>query len=274
MNVYISADMEGITGVTHPEDVIPGRSEYVRFRRLLTADVNAAIEGAVAAGASEIIVNEAHDGMKNILLEELDSRAELIVGRRKPYVMMEGVNGADVVFFIGYHTGAGAGGVLSHTFRATPIISVELNGESCSEGRMNAVFAGLQNIPVGLVSGDDMVCQEARDLYSGVRTAQVKVAIDRYTARCMAPGVTHGRIWEEAKTAVEEVRKFTPYALDPPYTFAVEFANASLAASTLYFPEIERLDDRRVCWTHEDYTVAYKMFIGVMALAKADPDFG
>ena len=112
---------------------------------------------------------------------------------------------------------------------------------------MNAVFAGLQNIPVGLVSGDDMVCQEAMNLYSGVRTAQVKVAIDRYTARCMAPEVTQGRIREEAKTAVEEVGRLTPYALDPPYTFVVEFASASLAASTLYFPEIERLDDRRIC---------------------------
>ena len=274
MNVYISADMEGVTGVTHPEDVIPGRSEYERFRRLLTADVNAAIEGAVAAGADGIIVNEAHDGMKNILLEELDSRAELIIGRRKPYVMMEGVNGADVVFFIGYHTGAGTGGVLSHTFRATPIISVELNGEPCSEGRMNALFAGLHNIPVGFVSGDDMVCQEARKLYSGARTAQVKVAIDRYTARCLSPRIAHYYIREEAKTAVEEVGRLIPYALDSPYTFTVEFASASLAASTLYFPQIERLDDRRVCWTHEDYTVAYKMFVGVMALAKADSDFG
>lgn len=274
MRVYISADMEGVTGVTHPEDVIPGRSQYERFRRLLTADVNAAIEGAAEAGADEFLVNEAHDSMKNILLEELDPRAEIIVGRRKPYVMMEGVEGAEVIFFIGYHTGAGAGGVLSHTFRATPIINVELNGEPCSEGRMNATFAGLQNISVGLVSGDDLVGREARDLYGGVRTAQVKVAIDRYTARCLPPEVAHSRIREQAKAAVEEIGTLTPYTLDSPYTFTVEFASASLAASTLYFPEIERLDDRRVYWSHEDYTVAYKMFIGVMVLAQADPDFG
>ena len=274
MKVYISADMEGVTGVTHPEDVIPGRSQYERFRKLLTADVNAAIEGAAEAGADAVLLNEAHDGMKNIVLEDLDPQAEIIIGRRKPYVMMESVEGADVAFFIGYHTGAGTGGVLSHTFRATPIINVELNGEPCSEGRMNAVLAGLQNIPVGLVSGDDMVCEEARDLYGGVRTAPVKVALDRYTARCLSPEVAHNLIREEAKAAVEEVERLTPYTVEPPYTFTVEFASASLAASTLYFPQIKRLDDRRVSWSHEDYVVAYKMFIGVMALANFDPDFG
>ncbi len=80
MRVYISADMEGVTGVTHSQDVIPGRSQYERFRRLLTADVNAAIEGAAQAGATEFLVNEAHDGMRNILLEDLDPRAQIIVG--------------------------------------------------------------------------------------------------------------------------------------------------------------------------------------------------
>ena len=90
MKIYISADMEGVTGVTHSQDVIPGRSQYERFRALLTADVNAAIEGAAQAGATEFLVNEAYDGMRNILLEDLDSRAEVIVGQRKPLSMMQG----------------------------------------------------------------------------------------------------------------------------------------------------------------------------------------
>ena len=91
MKVYISADMEGVTGVTHPDDVIPDRSQYERFRHLLTGDVNAAIEGAAGAVAARFLVNEAHDGMRNLLLEDLDPRAELIVGQRKPLVMMEGI---------------------------------------------------------------------------------------------------------------------------------------------------------------------------------------
>ena len=116
MRVFISADMEGVTGVTHPQDVISARSQYERFRRFLTANVNAAIEGASQGGATEFLVNEAHDGMRNIVLEELDPRAEIIVGQRKPLVMMEGVEGAGVAFFVGYHARAGVEGILSHTY--------------------------------------------------------------------------------------------------------------------------------------------------------------
>ena len=122
MRVYISADMEGVTGVTHSQDVIPGRSRYERFRGLLTADVNAAIEGAASGGATEFLVNEAHDGMRNVLLEDLDPRAEIIVGQRKPLSMMQGFEHADVAFFVGYHARAGAEGVLSHTFDAPTVI--------------------------------------------------------------------------------------------------------------------------------------------------------
>lgn len=162
MKVYISADMEGVTGVTHPQDVIPGRPRYERFRHLLTADVNAAIEGAAEAGATEFVVNEAHDGMRNVVLEDLDERAELIIGDMKSLVMMEGFEGADAVFFVGYHARAGTSDVLSHTFDNPAVVTdVELNGEPCSEARMNATLAGLQGIPVGLVTGDDLTCEEA-----------------------------------------------------------------------------------------------------------------
>ena len=275
MKVYISADMEGVTGVTHSQDVIPGRSQYDRFRKLLTAEVNTAIAGAAEAGVTDFLVNEAHDGMRNILLEDLDPRAELIVGQQKPFVMMEGVSNADVAFFIGYHARAGTGGVLSHTFTAPQVVvGVELNGEPCSEGRMNAALAGLWEVPVGLVSGDDLTCEEAEALYTGVQTAKVKTAVDRYTARCLPPETSLRRIREAARAAVENSEGLSPYKLEPPYTFTVEFATASTAAGVLYFPGLERVNDRRVSWTHEDYQTAYKMFIGVMRLARSDPDYG
>ena len=275
MKVYISADMEGVTGVTHSQDVIPGRPRYEQFRNLLTADVNAAIEGAAGAGATDFLVNEAHDGMRNIVLEDLDPRAEVIVGQQKPFVMMEGVSESDIAFFIGYHARAGTGGVLSHTFTAPQVVvGVELNGEPCSEGRMNAALAGLWDVPIGLVSGDDLTCEEAESLYIGVRTARVKTAIDRYTARCLPPEASLRRIREAARAAVENAVDLSPYTLEPPYTFTVEFATASTAAGVLYFPGLKRLDDRRVSWTHEDYPMAYKMFVGVMRLARSDQDYG
>jgi D-amino peptidase len=274
MKIYISADMEGVTGVTHSQDVIPGRSQYERFRGLLTADVNAAIEGAAQGGATEFLVNEAHDGMRNILLEDLDPRAEVIVGQRKPLSMMQGFEGAGLVFFVGYHARAGTEGVLSHTFDSPTVITgVWLNGEPCSEARMNATLAGLRGIPVGLVTGDDLACAEAGALYVGVQTARVKTAVDRYTARCLSPQAAHERIREAALRAAGK-GDLTPYAPEPPYSFTVEFATASSAGSVLFFPGLERVDDRRVSWTHEDYETAFKMFIGVMRLSRSDPDYG
>ena len=275
MRVYISADMEGATGVTHPEDVIPGRAQYERFRGFLTDDVNAAITGAAEAGATEFLVNEAHDGMRNLLLEHLDGLAETIVGQRKPLSMMQGFEGADVVFFVGYHARAGIGGVLSHTFNSPTVVThVDLNGEPCSEARMNAVLAGTRGIPVGLVTGDDLACEEARSFYTGVRTARVKTAVDRYTARCLSPDASRRLIREAARDAVSGMEELGPYAPEPPYTFTVEFATASAAASVLYFPGLELTDDRRVSWTHDDYETAFKMFVGVMRLARSDPDYG
>jgi D-amino peptidase len=274
MKIYISADMEGVTGVTHSQDVIPGRSQYERFRGLLTADVNAAIEGAAQAGATEFLVNEAHDGMRNILLEDLDPRAEVIVGQRKPLSMMQGFEGADLVFFVGYHARTGTEGVLSHTFDSPTVVTgVWLNGEPCSEARMNATLAGLSGVPVGLVTGDDLACAEAEALYDGVQTARVKTAVDRYTARCLSPQAAQERIREAALRAAER-GDLTPYAPEPLYSFTIEFATASSAASVLFFPGLERVDDRRVSWTHADYETAFKMFIGVMRLSRSDPDYG
>lgn len=275
MRVFISADMEGVTGVTHPQDVIPGRSQYERFRRFLTADVNAAIGGAAQAGATEFLVNEAHDGMRNILLENLDERAELIVGSRKPLSMMQGFEGSDVAFFVGYHARAGAEGVLSHTFNSPSVVTdVQLNGEPCSEARMNATLAGLSGIPVGLVTGDDRACEEAVSLYTNVSTAQVKTAVDRYTARCLPQRAALERIRDAAEAAVQSAGNLAPYAPGPPYTFTVEFATASTAAGVMFFPQLERVGDRRVSWTHDDYETAFKMFIGVMCMATSDPDYG
>ena len=278
MKVYIWADMEGVTdvtGVTHPDDVIPGRPQYERFRRFLTADVNAAIDGAGRAGASDFLINEALDGMRNIVLENLDPRAESIVGQRKPLMMIEGVEDADVAFFVGYHARAGVEGVLSHTYgSSTEVIRLELNGEPCSEARVNAALAGSLGIPVGLVTGDDRARREAESLYVGVRTARVKVAMDRYTARCMPPEAARILIQGTAADAVSWTDDLSPYVLDGPYTFTVEFATPSTSADVLHFRQLQRVGDRRVFPTYDDYMTAYSMFIGVLSMARSDPGYG
>ena len=138
---------------------------------------------------------------------------------------------------------------------------------------MNTTLAGLRGVPVGLVTGDDLACAEAEALYDGVQIAQVKTAVDRYTARCLSPQAARERIREAALRAAGK-GDLTPYAPEPPYSFTVEFSTASSAGSVLFFPGLERVDDRRVSWTHEDYETAFKMFIGVMRLSRSDPDYG
>jgi D-amino peptidase len=273
MRVLVSADMEGTTGVTNLVDVEQGKAPYERFRRLLTEDVNAAIAGAFEGGATEVVVNDSHWTMRNVLLEELDPRAELITGFYKPLVMMEGVEKADLVFFTGYHSGAGVESILSHTFLDTEIVGVELNGQACSEARMNAAMAGSLGVPVGLVAGDDVICAEAEALFSGVNVAVTKISIDRTTARCHPPAVTAERIREAARRAVAERDRLEPYTVPPPYTFEIWVKETTQAAVCTYFPSVVRTGPTTVSLTRDDYREAFRGFIG-MALMIASTSKG
>jgi D-aminopeptidase len=135
MKVLISADMEGATGVTFPDDCAPGHPRWEYCRRLLTGDVNAAVAGFAEAGADEILVNEAHADQRNLLLDQLDARACLLIGTHKPLGIMEGIDRSpDAVAFVGYHTGAGEVGVLAHNYLLNTITAVRINGAPASEG--------------------------------------------------------------------------------------------------------------------------------------------
>src|SRR6266571_4292408 len=159
MRVYISVDMEGVAGVVHESQTDPTNpacaAEYARFRRLMTAEANAAIEGALAAGATKLVVNDSHWFMRNLLAEELHQAAELLSGDPKPQSMVEGIDGGfDAAVFIGYHARAGTRhAILDHTY-ADRIHDVRLNGRPVGELGINAAFAGVAGVPVALVSGD------------------------------------------------------------------------------------------------------------------------
>jgi D-amino peptidase len=257
MRVLISADMEGVTGATGWDDVDPKKPPYERFRRLLTGDVNAAVEGAFESGATSVVVNEAHNGMRNILIEELDQRAELLSGLHKPLIMMEGIDDADVVFFIAYHARAGEPGVLAHTLN-DDYRSVELNGEPASEARLNAVLAGEREIPVGLVSGDDVICAEAESFLPGVTTAVVKVAIDNFSARCLTPAASSRRIREAACSTLAERDVLRPFVLEPPFTMRITLKEPAQAGAALGVPGVTREGPLTVSFTTDRYTEAYQ----------------
>ncbi|WTW92613.1 M55 family metallopeptidase [Streptomycetaceae bacterium NBC_01309] len=205
MRVLISADMEGATGAVLPADVTSGTARYERFRRLLTGDVNAAVAGFAAAGADEILVNDAHCGMDNVLLEDLDPRASLIVGRHKPLGMMQGIElGVDAVAFVGYHTGAGEQGVLAHTYLSHSILAVRVDEVPTDEGRFNALVAAEAYAPVVLVTGDDLTCAAARSWAPGARTVAVKTALSRHAAVCRTPAATAADISGAAAAALAD----------------------------------------------------------------------
>ena len=155
MNVLISVDMEGISGVVTGDHTSSKHKEYERFRKLMTAEANAAIKGALAGGATRVVVNDSHGGGANILIEELNPAAELISGSPKPFGMMQGI-GPDVgvVFFVGYHGASGTGAaVLEHTWSGR-VVEARLNGQMVGETGLNAALAGAYGAPVVLVTGD------------------------------------------------------------------------------------------------------------------------
>src|SRR5260370_23547090 len=195
MRVYISVDMEGIAGVVHESQTDPttpaSAAEYARCRRLMTAEANAAVEGALAAGATRVLVNDSHWFMRNLLAEELHQTAELVSGDPKPRSMMQGIDqqgGFDAALFIGYHARAGTrNAILDHTY-PDRIHDVRLNQKPGGELGLNAALAGVHGVPVALVSGDSAVTAEAKDpLGGGVAPVVVEAAVRRHAPASAAP---------------------------------------------------------------------------------------
>ncbi|MCB5181142.1 M55 family metallopeptidase [Streptomyces antimicrobicus] len=241
MKILISADMEGATGVTWPADVLPGTPQWERCRALFTSDVNAAALGFFDGGADEVLVNEAHWTMRNLLLEQLDERVQMITGRHKSLSMLEGVQHGDVdgIAFVGYHTGAGAEGVLAHTYLANSVTGVWLDGVPASEGHLNAHVVAEYGVPVVLVTGDDLTCVDAAGYAPAARTVAVKDHVSRYAARCRAPARTAADIRAAAKEATALAVRHDPVR-GGPFTIEVEFDAEHLAAAATVVPGVTR----------------------------------
>jgi len=260
MRVYISADMEGATGVTNSDDVWLGRPEFARFRKLLTGDVNAAVEGAVDAGATEVVINEAHGPARNILIEELNPHAEMITGYFKPLGMMEGINERfDAALFVAFHAKAGTdAAIMDHTLRGKEIVGLKINGTSAGEIALCSAVAGSFNVPVALVTGDDKATAEATSLLGNVETVTVKQALNRFVAKCAPPEVTSRKIRAATKTALGRVKELKPYKIDSPVQFEVEFNSTAVTAMATLIPEVRREGSRSVSISADNFIDAYK----------------
>jgi D-amino peptidase len=266
MNVLISVDMEGISGVVTGDHTSSSHKEYERFRKLMTAEANAAIEGALAGGADRIVVNDSHGGMANILIEELNPAAELISGSPKPFGMMQGIGPeVDVVFFVGYHAASGTGAaVLEHTWNSH-VVELRLNGRAVGEAGLNAALAGAYNAPVILVTGDRAVTEEAQALFGEIETVAVKDGVTRSAARCLHPEVAHQHIRQAAERALRLA--VPPFVVPSPVALQIVFQRAGHADMAALVPGSQRVDGRTVEWTGEDMPTVYGVFRAMAALS-------
>lgn len=271
VRIMISADMEGATGVTCTQDVIPGTEQWQRMRHLFTGDVNAAITGLIDGGATSVLVNEAHSSQRNLLIEHLDPRATMLTGRHKPLSMMQGIDSQvdgsamDGVVFLGYHTAAGTDGVLAHTYLENSITGVWLDGTHASEGRLNAAMAHEHGVPVILVTGDDKTCDDANDYAPDARVAAVKQCVSRYAAICLPPAKTTELIHTEAREATHTAGHYEPTTA--PHRIEVEFDATHLAHAAAVIPTVDLIDTRRVGFDAPTMTDAMKAFKIVTAIA-------
>ncbi|MDB1089267.1 M55 family metallopeptidase [Streptomyces sp. ACA25] len=270
MKLLISADMEGATGVTWPADCLPGRPEWERCRPLFTSDVNAVIAGFFDAGADEVLVNEAHMTMRNLLLERLDERAQLLTGRHKELGMVEGVQHRDVdgIAFVGYHTGAGEEGVLAHTYLGNSVTGVFVDGVRAGEGLLNALVVAEYGTPVILVTGDDRTCRDAAGYAPAARTVAVKDYVSRYAAVCRTPARTAADLRAAAAGAARLAVRHPP-AAPRPRTVEVEFDAEHLAGAATLVPGVERTAERRVSYTASDMYEGIRCFKAVTTLVSA-----
>ncbi|MEU9593992.1 M55 family metallopeptidase [Streptomyces sp. NPDC048193] len=270
MKILISADMEGATGVTWPGDVLPGTPQWERCRSMFTSDVNAAVQGFFDGGADEVLVNEAHWSMRNLLLERLDERTEMLTGRHKALSMVEGVQHGDVdgIAFVGYHTGAGMEGVLAHTYLANQITGVWLNDERASEGLLNAHVVAEYGVPVVLVTGDDLACEDALGYAPGALKVAVKDHVSRYAAVCRTPARTAADIRAAAKDAAALAVRHEPVR-GGPFTVAVEFDAEHLADASTVVPGVARVGERKVAYTHDTMFETIRTFKAVTTIVSA-----
>lgn len=268
MKIFITADMEGISGVATNMQ-LKKDSEYLRFRKLMTQDVNAAIEGAFQAGATEVVVADGHGNMSNILIEELDERARLISGNNRVMCQLEGLDDTfDGLMFVGHHgrEGGSERTVINHSLAGVAVGEVKVNGVVVGETELNARVAGHFGVPVLLITGDDAYVAEVKESLPHVQAAIVKRGIDRFAAELLHPKVAQQIIREQAEQAVRQAKNVEPLRVDGPVTFEVEFKGTNQALMTTTIPMVEHVEPKRIRFTCPDMVTGYKLFWGCVII--------
>jgi D-amino peptidase len=271
MKVYISVDMEGIAGVSHPHTTGPKDALYPVSVELMTGETNAAIEGALAGGATEILVNDSHATMFNLLPEAVDPRATVLQGQKAWSMVAGGQDAFDVALFVGYHARAGhPRGTIAHTYSGLPA-ETRLDGRPTGEYGLNALILGAWGVPVGLVTGDDALAEEVKDWLPWAERVVVKRADGGRSAASLHPSRARDLIRDGAERAVRRAAagELERLVVSPPVAIEVDYAKAVLADHAAILPGAVRVGDRTVRLEYDDAVSAFRAFLAANRLAGA-----
>lgn len=270
MKVFITADMEGVAVVCHDVQVDQKGVDYPRAREFMTEEVQAAIDGARSGGAEEILVCDAHDTGRNLLVERLDPDVEVIEGNPYDLGMMSGISrDFDACFQIGYHSMRHThAGVLGHTY-TYDIAELRLNGLVLGESGLNAAIAGHFGVPVVLVSGDAHAVRQAKSVIKNVVGVPTKEGVGLYGARTLTPSKAQDLIRKGAKDALGKVDEIAPFVLKKPIQMEVEFTKPLMAECAAHIPLVRRKDIKSVSYKAADMIDAFNVFQVMMSVASS-----
>lgn len=272
LKIYISVDMEGIWGIVHSNQVSPESPEYAAGRRWMVEDVNAVINGLFDAGVKEIVVNDSHGSMRNILAHDLNPKVSLISGSPKPLSMMEGLDESfNGVIFVGYHAKAGSfSSILDHTISGASVYSIKINGQEMPELGINAAIAGYYRVPVIMLTGDAETCRQAKAILGEkLITVAVKEGVGRSAARMMPRELALKKLQDGAREAIQKISEFKPFLPSSPYDFELELHNSNQAELGAMIPMVKRIAPRILKFQTKDYLEGFKLLRVLIALASA-----
>jgi len=266
IKILISVDMEGVAGAVTEQQLGPAGFEYARFREFMTNETLAAIEGAKQAGATEIVVVDAHGNGQNLLIEKLPEDVKLIRSWPRKYHMVGGIdNSFDGVMLIGYHSStSNLEGVRAHTFSSAKLTNVSINNKSVSEGIWAAMVVGHFNVPVILITGDNIATAETKDFIGDTETAVVKEAYGFHSAKSLTPSASCKLIKVASTKAVSRIKDFKPFKVSTPVTMDVSFKNYRPVELLSYLPIVKRIDSHTIRFVGDDIIAADDFFIFMM----------
>lgn len=254
LKVFISIDMEGIAGLVSGEETSASGKDYEYFRRIMTREAGAAVEGAFAAGASEVVVRDGHGSKQNIVPDLLHRGALLLRGNSgTPSNMMDGLDGSfGAVVFVGYHARGGTpDAILDHTSTGN-VTDFAINGVSLPEGGYNALIAGLYDVPVVFVAGDQAICAQMKQLLGAVEAVATKQGIGAATIGMHSETAVE-KIRAGVEKAVRERARYKPYKMSPPYTLVLKLKNEESVYSGQFYPGARRTGDWEITFTSNSF---------------------